>query len=623
MLYSAFLVWQALIKLNKADKEYQNSQETCFQIIIKMKPGLKIIITAFIFTAVLFGGCSVQQRVAEKEKPLTKPEPVGELKQLQSTAMLIDASKQKMLGNFSNAIVLYAEALNTDPYNTAAAYKLSKLHAQQGYLEDAGRYAEYATWLEPENIYYQLVLADIYFLSGKTEQGILVQRGLAEKNPNNLNLQINLLSSLLYTSKLDEAIGVLEHIESISGFNDELSLEKQRILVEMGETEKAVREAERLVTFFPNEPVYLELLADLYMEIDKPEKAYQTYYRILEVQPENAMARLLLADYYRKAGEEERSFRELKKAFQSEQFTVEGKARILFTYYYLSEEDTTYLAQSFELLDILMELHSDDAEANAIYGDFLYREEKLEEARKYFYRAAQIEPSELRFWQQTLIIDSRLNNYENMLKASEEALEYFFEQPVLYLFNGLAHFQKKNYEEAILSFRQGRGLALDDPEFQAEFLTLLGDANYRAGNYDDSDRSYQEALLLNPDNAVALNNFSYHLSLRRKNLEKALEMSARSLEMDPDNAAFLDTYGWIKYKLGNYTEARKWIEKSIQNAETPSATVLEHYGDVLYKLGEKDTALYYWKKAQEKRNIEDDGTSELLDKKVRDQTLYE
>ncbi len=589
-----------------------------------MIPLPRIIFSVVLLSGLFFTACSSQQRITEEEAPAELPAPVSQIRQLESSALLIDGSKQKMLGNFTNAIVLYAEALERDPLNSAAAYELAKLHAQQGHIRDAENFIKHSIRVEPENIYYQLLLADIYFLQQKNEEGLNVQRELANRRPNDLNIQISLLSTLLYTGKYEESITVIDHIETISGFNNELSMQKQQILMEMGETERAIEEAERLVSFFPNEPVYIEVLAELYSQTGKAEKAYELYHRILEVQPDNAMARLLLADYYRNAGDEERSFQELKKAFQSEKFTVEGKARILFSYYYLSEEDSVYLQQAYELIDILLEMHPDDHEANAIYGDFLYREERLEEAREYFYRAAQIEPSELRFWQQTLIIDSRLNNYENLLKASEESLEYFFEQPVLFFFNGLAHFHLKNYEDAVSAFRYGRDLTLSDPEFQIEFLTLLGDSYHRLDNHDASDRAYQEALILDPDNSIALNNYSYYLSLRGIKLDEAKEMSARSLEIEPDNAAYLDTFGWINYKMGNYQEAKKWIWKSLENSEKPSPTVLEHYGDVLYKLGEKEEALEYWQKALKAKAEDDfDRGSDFLEKKVRDQKLYE
>lgn len=582
---------------------------------------------SFIFLIISFAflsGCRSKQPVPAERTPAKEVAPVSELRQLESTALLIDGTRQKILGNMSNALVLYSEALRADPANSAAMYELARIHAQQGHLRDAETFARRAASLEPRNVFYHLVLADILFLQGKNQEGVDVQKNLASQNPNNLNLQISLLTSLIYTQKYTEAIALIDHIESIAGFNDELSLQKQKLFLELNQPQKAIEEAQRLVSFFPQEPVYLELLAELYQETGRGDKALEIYHRMLEIQPDNAMARLLLADHYRQKGDEEESFRQLKLAFQSPQFGVEGKARILFTFYHLSEQSPKYLARAYELLHLLIEAHPDDAEANALFGDFLYRDEKLEEARAFFYKAALLDPADIRFWQQVLIIDSSLSDYDNMLEASEQALEYFFEQPVIFLFNGLAHMQKKNYTRAIESFRTGKDLTPDDIGFRSQFLTLLGDAYYKAGKWDDSDRSYREALTLDPHNVFALNNFAYHLALRGKDLDKALEMSARALKAEPENAAFLDTYGWIHYKMGDFVEAEKWIRRSLDVAEEPSATVLEQYGDVLYRLGRAADALIYWEKAlQVKNEKEDEEVSDQLQRKISDKTLYE
>ncbi len=573
----------------------------------------------------VLAACSSKKEVVRETFDPAAVEEVSQIKQLESTAQLIEAGKQKMLGNYSNAILLYAEAVKVDPRNSAAHYELAKLHAQQGFMEDAEKYALKAVGLDPDNKFFSLVLADIYFIQGKNEKGLAVQNELARKFPADLNIQISKLSTLLYLEKYPEAIDVFEYIEKISGFNNELSLQKQRIFMEMDRPDLALQEARRLVSYFPGELVYLELLAELYNKNDQPEEAYRVYNQMLQAQPGSPMARLLLADYYQNKGKEDKAFDELKQAFRSPDLGVDGKTRIMVSYYYLSEEDSLYLAQSYQLCEIMMEVHPDDDQAHAIYGDFLFRDEKYEEAWERYHAAALIEPSELGYWQQVLSLEARLQDYESMLKTSDKALEYFFEQPVIYFFNGLANYQLKNFEQAITSFVYGKDLSFSEPDLLGQFYTLLADTYHKLEEYEKSYSHYEKALEINPDDAYALNNYSYYMSIRNVNLEKALQMSARSLELDPYNASFQDTYGWIKYKMGDYKNARIWIKKSLDTSESPNAVVLEHYGDVLYKLGEKDEALVYWKKALEHDKAEDDveGVSEFLERKVKKGTLFE
>ena len=120
-----------------------------------------------------------------------------------------------------------------------------------------------------------------------------------------------------------------------------------------------------------------------------------------------------------------------------------------------------------------------------------------------------------------------------------------------------------------------------------------------------------------PDNVVVLNNYSYYLSLRKNDLEKAERMSKRCVELNPNQSTYQDTYGWVLYKLERFDEAEEWLKKAVEgNGKSP--VILEHFGDVLYQLDQKKDALEYWKKAKSTG-----GDSELLNKKVSEGVLYE
>lgn len=578
---------------------------------------------AFVIILVLFASCSVQKKSGTTAEETTTQKPVSEIKKLESSAILIDASKQKMLGNWSNAIVLYAEALKADPENDAALFELAKIHASQGQLKDAEKFATKAVELDPDNNFYKLSLADIYFLQKKNEEGIRMQKEMATASPNNINLQLTLLSSYFYVEDYENALAQIQHIEDISGFSNELSVQKQKLFVELGQIENAIQEAEKLLSYYPQDMLYMETLADLYEQAGQPEKAFDIYQRMLEIQPDYAMARLLLADYYRTKGMEEESFTQVKKAFESDELRVEAKVRILLSYFFMGEENKEHRNHADTLIQMLLKQYPENPTTLAVYGDFLVQEEKYEQAREYLYKAAQLEPGEISYWQQVLFIDSQTENFEQMLTVSDEALEFFFEHPILYFFNGLANFQLKNYEQAISSLLYGKEMSTADDELYGQFLTLLADSYYQTKDMDMAFQYYEETIQLQPENAYALNNYGYYLSLNKKNLDKAYEMAKKAVAIDPDNAAFLDTYGWINYLLGDYDTAMQYIKRSVETADEPSAVVYEHYGDVLYKLGEKENAFLYWEKALNTAGDDRDEVSEYLEEKVKQKTLIE
>ena len=115
-----------------------------------------------------------------------------------------------------------------------------------------------------------------------------------------------------------------------------------------------------------------------------------------------------------------------------------------------------------------------------------------------------------------------------------------------------------------------------------------------------SDSLFKNLILQNNNDAVGLNDYAYIISERNntslKELNYALELAERAIDMEPENAAFLDTIGWIYYKMGTYEKAREYLEKSLKiNKDNP--VILEHMGDIYHKLDASDEALLLYEKA--------------------------
>ena len=94
------------------------------------------------------------------------------------------------------------------------------------------------------------------------------------------------------------------------------------------------------------------------------------------------------------------------------------------------------------------------------------------------------------------------------------------------------------------------------------------------GQLDQAYKAYDEALKYNDKNVVVLNNYSYFLSLEKKDLKKAERMSAQCIKLEPDNATYLDTYAWIFFVQGNYTLAKIYIESALEKDKTKSAELV-------------------------------------------------
>ena len=146
----------------------------------------------------------------------------------------------------------------------------------------------------------------------------------------------------------------------------------------------------------------------------------------------------------------------------------------------------------------------------------------------------------------------------------------------------------------------------------------MGDIYHTINEHHKSDSLYDLALVYEPDNVQVLNNYSYYLSLRNENLEKATQMSKKSNKLSPENASFQDTYAWILYQKKEYELAKTWLIKAYENGGKLSPVITEHLGDVCFQLGDSNSALIYWGKAKKLGE-----GSKYLEQKIAEKTLYE
>jgi FimV-like protein len=134
----------------------------------------------------------------------------------------------------------------------------------------------------------------------------------------------------------------------------------------------------------------------------------------------------------------------------------------------------------------------------------------------------------------------------------------------------------------------------------------------RAGEVRESEKAFRSLLQQYPDNAEALNYLGYMLADRGIKLDEALGLIQRAVSIQPDNAAFLDSLGWVLYRLGRVDQAEAFLVRAVQGSRD-DATVLEHLGDAQAKLGQRTEALKSYRKALE-RGPEH---PEALKKKIR------
>jgi len=532
-----------------------------------------------------------------------------------SESFFVEGVKFVLLEDYNKALERLLKAYALNPTNAAINYKIAETNLLSGNLKDATNFAQVAVKLDPENAYYYLLLAQIYASQKQYDQAAKVYTSLIRDVPDSGYYLFNLADLYMAQGKLNEALATFEQAEKQFGPLDEVSFKKQQIYLKQNNLDKALQEGDALIKGNPDEVRYVIAQAEMYASNNRLPDAIRVAEQALKQDPDNPQARMILADIYRQQANPIESEKQIKLAFESPALDIDEKVRILLDY--IKQLPNSTLGQTaLELAAITTRVHPHEAKAFSIAGDIQTLTDHKKDARDSYLKAIRLDNSKFQIWQQVVLIDAELNQVDSLLRHTDRALELFPNQAPLWYYNGVALMLSKQTPKGIKALEYGRKLSLDNPELLVQIDTQLGDAYHEVKDNAKSDASYDAALAFDANNAQALNNYSYFLSLRGEKLDKAREMSGKLVKQFPDNDTYLDTYAWVLYKLKDYAGARLNLEKALKT--TSDATVIEHYGDVLFQLGEKDRALTEWQRAKKTG-----GASNQIDRKIKDSKLYE
>ncbi len=529
----------------------------------------------------------------------------------------VDGCKERMKGNVEIAENLFKECLKLDPNSVPVKYELGNLYRLNGLYDNALKLGKECALAEPKNEWYQLLYIECLHTKGQYLQAAEFYSRLVKSYPARSDFYEGLAAEYMYGGNYEKSFKTYEELEKKFGQNEAFSLNKIKLLKQLRKNAEAEQELKKLIQSNPEEARYYTYLAEFYQENKQNDKAMDVYKDILKVDPKNPMVHLALADYYKSQNDKENFYKEVKIAFENPELEVDTKLKILISYYQLTEESNEYRKQADELCQLMLQVHPNSPEAHSINADFLFRDKKIKEARDEYALSAKLDKSKYAVWNQLMYVDSELGDYKALEEHSAEAIELFPNQPFPYFFNGVASIQLKKYEQAVTALKDGIEFVYDNKPLLIQFYANMGDSYNYMKDFDKSDKAFDEALKVDPDNSYILNNYSYYLSVRKKSLDKAEKYSRRSNELSPNNRSYIDTYGWILYQLGKYKEAEEWLGRAAKMGNK-SAVILEHYGDVLYKLNKQDEALINWKEAQKAGQ-----GSDVLDKKIADKKLHE
>ena len=508
---------------------------------------------------------------------------------------------QRQKGNNDAAFDLLQHCIQLNPKAAEAYYFLAQYYLMLKNDSVAGQYSLKAAELEPDNTTFLETVAQSYVNSQDYPNAIKIVERLYSLDKSRDDLLEMLYELYQQVEDYPKAIETLNRIEAAEGKSERLSYAKSEIYTKLGQKQAAIDEMKALARQYPNDLNYKGMYADMLLRNDEEEQALRLYNEILAEEPDNTRALVSLRSYYRVQGETERVDSITEIILLNPATTTEQRIYLMRQMVGESERaggDSTKVLEMFHKMLQQPQKNADIATLCAAYMDL--KKMPRDTVAAMLHTVLQIAPDNASARLQLVSFAWDDKELDEVVNLCQEARQYNPEEMAFYYYQGMAYYQQDNRDKALEAFQNGISVITQEsnPAIVSDFYAVMGDLLHQKGLAREAFEAYDSCLQWKDDNIMCMNNYAYYLSELGQQLDKAEQMSYKTIKAEPKSATYLDTYAWILFMQGRYAEAKVYIDQALQNDSDSSAVIIEHAGDIYAKCGDTDRAVALWQQAQ-------------------------
>ena len=523
---------------------------------------------------------------------------------LRYDSYFLQALVQREKGNADAAFDLLQHCIKINPQAAEAYYFLAQyyqiLRGDSANLKTAQQYIMKAAELEPDNATFLETVAQSYISQAEYEKAIPVMERLYNQDKSREVLLEMLFELYQQTDNNDKAIETLNRLEAAEGKSERLSYAKSEIYTNMGNKKAAIAEMRQLAQQYPNDLNFKGMYADMLLRNDEEEQALKLYNEILAEEPDNTRAQVSLRSYYRVQGEIEKADSLTEVILLNKNTTNEQRIYLMRQMVADSERadgDSTQILNMFHKMLAGPQKNADIATLCAAYMDL--KKMPRDSVRAMLQTVLSIAPDNAAARLQLVSFAWDRKDHQEVITLCQDARQYNPEEMAFYYYQGMAYYQEEDKDKALEAFQNGIGVITPEsnPAIVSDFYAVMGDLLHQKGLARKAFEAYDSCLQWKDDNIMCLNNYAYYLSELDEQLDKAEQMSYKTIKAEPKNATYLDTYAWILFMQGRYAESKVYIDQALQNDSDSSAVITEHAGDIYIQNKEPERAVELWKQA--------------------------
>jgi tetratricopeptide (TPR) repeat protein len=527
----------------------------------------------------------------------------------------------QLSSNHEKALIEFYQALLYDSTSVTIYNSIAENHMALGRYESASRYLKMSLKFNPNIIITYQLLAECYYKLNKFNYAISYLKKVLKLDPYNEDARALLFSLYQKTENTEELSQQYKEMIDLYGEN-EYWIDKAAILyMKNGKIDEAISIYNQFLMKDSTNAGMWYSLGRIYELNDQEEDALVAYKKALKYSVKFTEATERIMYIFRKNSEWNAIIEYFEPLQQNYQDILVFRLILAEAYFYIKE-----YKQSKNLLLPLLKENNVSWQIFQLLGRIEMEEKNYPSAIKYFQKIIDMDNKNRDGW---LYLGFVYSDMDSLVQAENnyiKALKYLPDDSYLLSFYAITLNRIGHNEESLIPLekaiksdslniialinygstlnRLGRhgeaiqplikAIVIDSGNINA--ITTLGLVYDELKMYERLDALYDKALKFYPGNDLIMNNYSYSLSVRGERLNYALQLAKRAIELNPGNGAYLDTIGWIYYKLGEYETALIYIKNSLE-VEPENGIVIEHLGDVYWKLGNMNQAKIEWQRA--------------------------
>lgn len=466
-------------------------------------------------------------------------------------------------------------------------------------------------------------------------ESVRVLRRLCRRYPADSRIPAFLSQTYGNLGRYADGVRAIDDYERIEGYNPAITLEKMSMYMAGGDTLGALHEVNARIAANPSDISYRILKGNLYQVMELPDSAERVYREALGIEPESGDVRMGLMDLYRERGDSAAYDDMLYQVLLSEDIDVENKTRMLSQYLSKLVADKSNLGRGDYLFSVLRDQYPHDPQVRSLAAYFRAAGDDYAGAAEEMQYAVDMSRSNPGYRYALIGFLDKAGKKKELVSAILDADSVMSDYTDFRLYGGMLLYRDSCYAESMrilndvvkklapgfdsrkrIDIRRDvpRDITVKDFDALGNAFSVMGDCYMALKDTTNAYNSYENALLIDPDNHLAANNYAYFSVNAGGDLARALRLSDSSLRgEDADNPVYLDTNAWIHFLSGDTARAleiqKRVIELNDKN-DSPDAEALEHYGDMLLKNGDNAEAAEAYRRALEI----DPGRKDLRDK---------